>query len=504
MSIRSFVILIAFSTIAPLGAQEAQDPVPLPQLSASSHDLLIAALEGDLTAIQATLAAGADPQARDDEGNSALHLVMYERLWGKEMEVIEALLKAGLSLETKNYALQTPLLIAAREGRDQSIAALVAKGAAINVQDVDGWSALTMAAFNGQKAAIEQLLAAKADHTLRTLDGWDPLLIALTEGRGSAAAALVAGGAEIRAREGSSPPLILATFSADLESVRLVLAKKADLAARDRDGWSALAIAANNGWAQMVMEFLRAGMDPALKDNEGKTALDRARANGHKTIATLLGDPWLKPETKGQAAKIPCPDLNGEVTASIDVMGEELTFWTAYTKPLPYYLGGGLVNRAPSAIKYTYDALLSPTFHIDTDFNRETGRKGSAEEPWVAGSEVSLEYSEYATSSFFEYEGAGGELRTKAVLVHVLAPRLKQLGEDVDPHIFGEFHPTAADVDGVLMTKVPWPNLGAKAGQKLRVAVRIGGCGPAEIELKLPELDPAHRVNSTHDHDHGH
>ena len=53
-------------------------------------------------------------------------------------------------------------------------------------------------------------------------------------------------------------------------------------------GTTALMAASQYGERECVELLLGGGADPALKDKEGKTALDKAEGNGHAEVAALL------------------------------------------------------------------------------------------------------------------------------------------------------------------------------------------------------------------------
>ena len=58
----------------------------------------------------------------------------------------------------------------------------------------------------------------------------------------------------------------------------------------DGYGQTALHEAARNGKIQVVEALLNAGADKALKDEDGKTALEEAQKEGHTAIVKLLRD----------------------------------------------------------------------------------------------------------------------------------------------------------------------------------------------------------------------
>lgn len=453
----------------------------------ATEALLAAAAAGEDEAILAALAQGADPLAKDENDNTVLLLAAMGNYFGDEhVPVFDALLKAKVPIDAKNKNGHTALMLAAREGQDDSVDWLLEHGAKVNERAANGWTPLMLAAYNGQNFAVTSLLRGNADVKVKDSDGWDALMLAISEGRGGVAEKLIESGAVIPAVPVDGlTPLILAVFGGDLRSVRLVLDKKPDLTARDQDGWSALEIAAYNGYEQIAMELLRAGIDPNLRDKEGKTALDQAKAREKSEIVALLGGTWDKPKAGGSKIMIPCPVLGGDVQAAFEVQGEELVVTTTYPKPLTYYLGGGFTNRADSAVKYTYDGSAAPAYHFDTDGNRKTGRKADPLEKGVEGSEYSLDYMEYGTSVMLTYNTSEGEEVSKQVYANVFSADFTKMGEAIPTEDSGDLTVGAENNNGILETKVPLSAFGVPKGKKVRVTAGAGACGPKEGTVGL-------------------
>ena len=66
-------------------------------------------------------------------------------------------------------------------------------------------------------------------------------------------------------------PLMDATIKNDLERVKLLLNRGADVNHQDRCGESALMLAAEKGYKDILMELLKHGAKLDLKDEEGQT-----------------------------------------------------------------------------------------------------------------------------------------------------------------------------------------------------------------------------------------
>jgi ankyrin repeat protein len=120
--------------------------------------------------VELLLANGADPNERDEEGNTALSAAL---LRGDE-RLARLLIAHGCDVNACNPGGTTALHLAAAGGRGELISLLLAKGADVNAQDVDGDTPLHSAALRGHRKAVELLLSHKADPNLRNSRGRTP------------------------------------------------------------------------------------------------------------------------------------------------------------------------------------------------------------------------------------------------------------------------------------------------------------------------------------------
>ena len=124
----------------------------------------------------------------------------------------------------------------------------------------DGWTALHLAAFVGHGAVIATLLEHKAGARIFSRAFEQNLPIhAAAAGR--------------RVDKASYAKLVVATGDPD---------------APQKQGLTALMIAAGNGFADAVDVLLAAGADKKRKSTDGKTAADFARERGHEELAKRL------------------------------------------------------------------------------------------------------------------------------------------------------------------------------------------------------------------------
>ena len=79
-----------------------------------------------------------------------------------------------------------------------------------------------------------------------------------------------------------------ARYIRGIPAFRLLVAKRANVNARNNFGVTPLHVAASGGNEYMVGFLLRKGADPSLRDGDGVTALDTAVRTGHRKIVSIL------------------------------------------------------------------------------------------------------------------------------------------------------------------------------------------------------------------------
>jgi len=131
----------------------------------------------DVDTIVAALAAGADVNARDENGRTVL---MWAVTRHRGADVITALAKAGARTNDTDQWGSTALMFT--EGPVDVIAALVAAGADINARDAWGQTALIRAVANSRVGVISALLESGADPDLIAKDGKTALMRAQDAG----------------------------------------------------------------------------------------------------------------------------------------------------------------------------------------------------------------------------------------------------------------------------------------------------------------------------------
>lgn len=201
---------------------------------------LIAALyhDEDADCIRALLAAGADANADDGDGFSALHLAVKRN----EPAIVRLLIEAGANLNPLTVYGWTPLLFAAEEGREECARLLLEAGADTYVEEAS-ISMLHKAAGLKTSKLLRIMLPLGLDLETRDIGGETPLFYAAQYGCTENLRLLLSAGANVNARDhGDLTPLMSlyegCTAYEAAEKHRLLLAAGAEVNARDRNDFS--------------------------------------------------------------------------------------------------------------------------------------------------------------------------------------------------------------------------------------------------------------------------
>ncbi|MCH7471874.1 ankyrin repeat domain-containing protein [bacterium] len=212
--------------------------------------------------------AGVNPDARDEEGFTALVTAAYRGL----EEIVRQLLERGADVNQQDVTTgHTAVIRAANQGHKRIVRMLLDAGADPNILDAGGFSPLVTPAAVPHKEVIELLLAHGADPNLVDVQGGVPLHQSVINEHKDIARLLLDNGAEVDpATDDGSTALFYASGQGDEDFVYMLLAEGADPMNRLSNGWTLLHIIMP--YTVLIYLYLDLGVDIDAQGTEGETA----------------------------------------------------------------------------------------------------------------------------------------------------------------------------------------------------------------------------------------
>lgn len=250
-----------------------------------------AVFDNDLPLARSLVEQGASLHCRTRHGKTALH---FASLFSKDegVDMMKMLLDCEFSelLNLRDDNGQTPLHFAARSFSTAKIEILISHGADIAIVDDYGFSAYLWAVIAGSQTATEYLLSLGTDVNSASADGKSALSWAASLGHSRIVRLLVDRGADVVAMAHNTPmvPLEQAAAFGDFATVEVLLEAGADPNHRDREGWSAIHWAAEQGFLNIVELLLKSGADVNAISSYGTSALHCAANGGHQLVVVEL------------------------------------------------------------------------------------------------------------------------------------------------------------------------------------------------------------------------
>lgn len=252
--------------------------------------LHLAAMNGHDDVAELLLQRGAQPDARDQHGNSALHLAAGS---GHHM-VVRTLAKRKVDVDARGDNSRTPLHLACERGHGEVIKILIRRGAQPTVQDRDG----NMPIHVAKSEAVVRLLVPELARTGRDMQKM-LLLLSAKRGYNEAIAEFLnldGGTFDLNytdENDDGCTPLLLAAREKNAGVVKLLLSRagRVDANREDKNGRTALSYASQNGNVAVFDALLRVpDIDITVPDKEGETPLLYAAREGHGDIVRRLLD----------------------------------------------------------------------------------------------------------------------------------------------------------------------------------------------------------------------
>ncbi len=250
--------------------------------------LIVAVYKGYSEIIKYLISKGADVNAKNDGGDTALHIAIFK---DKNKEIIELLIEKGADVNAKDNDGETALYKAVADKKYEIAKYLISKGADINAKTNGGTTILMKVA--GTKEYYKTVTTVERQKNSSYKVGTD--VVKTTTVAGSEVLEmvkyLVEKGADINAKSEYLTPLSGATYNNNIEIVKYLVSKGADVNLASGDGETPLMCASQFGYLAIVKYLISKGANVDIKDSKGETAIEYAQTD---EIRKILQEQILK------------------------------------------------------------------------------------------------------------------------------------------------------------------------------------------------------------------
>jgi ankyrin repeat protein len=274
--------------------------------TSSDLRLLEAVRNGDREAVRILLENGAEVDAREPDGATALHWAAHR----VDPETASLLISYGADLDIENDYGITPLALACENGSAELVDALLQAGANARAVRPTGETALMTCSRTGNAAAVKALLSHGADPGAKESEREQTALMwAAAQNHREVIQALIDAGAHVQARTKTAAPagprssgysrrptpesygftaLLFAAKEGAREAIEVLVTTGADVNDVAGDGTSVLQVAMFSGHWDLVPFLLERGADPNA-DGPGYGPLHWAAGSWEALLSGAVG-----------------------------------------------------------------------------------------------------------------------------------------------------------------------------------------------------------------------
>ncbi|MDR2601546.1 MAG: ankyrin repeat domain-containing protein [Spirochaetaceae bacterium] len=223
--------------------------------------------------------------ARDGTGSTILHYVTH---WGLDAAISEIVAR-GANIEAQNVTGETPLFIAVKADSASTVRAIISAGASLAGRDTLGNSALHAAVRWNAQTAAAVLITAAIDINAYNLYGVTPLHEAVRLGMFNIETMLLQAGAntELRDADGNTA-LMQAVILGNHRSASNLIQAGADINTRSNEGKTPLLVAVQAERSDLVGLLLDNSAQIYAQDADGQSPFTVALKTSRRMTLTLL------------------------------------------------------------------------------------------------------------------------------------------------------------------------------------------------------------------------
>ena len=261
-------------------------PDPKDDGKADDLTLIVAAAKGDASAVEKRLASG---RSKVDSRDGLRRTPLMYASWNGYTDLCSRLLAAGANPEFRDREGNNAFDYAAGRGLVDELHYLLARTRMEDDRHYEEYAKLIQAAFAGDATLLPPGAGKLAPVNRINPEGQAPLHIAAGNGSVDLMEALIKRGADVNlANSSRQTPLHWAAWNNQTAAVTLLLRYGADITQQDLAGNTPLIFAAQNGSSDAVVLLLKQGSDRYIANKSGKTAAIMAEDSGYRDLAQLL------------------------------------------------------------------------------------------------------------------------------------------------------------------------------------------------------------------------